>query len=91
MKDFTEAFDDMIKNERWKNKYYKANLRQDWEKLFGPVVSKYTEDIQIIRKKLHLKISSAPMRQELFNERSNIVKQINEYYKEEIIEELVLK
>ncbi len=91
MKDFKDAFDDMLKGERWKNKYYKANLRKDWETLFGPVINKYTEELQIVRKKLHIKVSSAAMRQELFSERSNIVKQINEYYGEEIIEEIVLK
>ncbi len=91
MKDFSEAFNDMLKNERWKNKFYKANLRQDWETLFGAIVNKYTEDIYISNKKLHIKLSSAAMRQELFSERSNIIKQINEHYKEEIITEIVLK
>ncbi len=91
MKDFADAFDDMIRNERWKNKYYKANLRKDWEELFGPVISKYTEDISIVQQKLILKISSAAMRQELFNEKKNIIQQVNKYYNETIITEIVLK
>ncbi len=91
MQDFGDAFDDMLKNQRWKNKYHRANLREDWEKLFGPVISKYTQDLQIIRAKLHITVSSAAMRQELFNERSQILKKVNEYYGEELIKEIVLK
>ncbi len=91
MIDFSDAFDDMIQNEKWKNKYYKANLRKDWEALFGPVVNKYTEDISIVNKKLVLKISSSAMRQELFNERKSIIQQINNHYKEQIITEIHLK
>ncbi len=91
MIDFSEAYDDMLRNEKWKNKYYKANLRKDWEKLFGPVVNKYTEEISIVNKKLIVKVSSAAMRQELFNEKQSIIQQINTYYNEVLIHELVLK
>lgn len=91
MKDFNDAFGDMIRNEKWKSKYYKANLRKDWEKLFGSMINNYTEDLRLVKDRLYITVSSAALRQELFNERESIKKQINDYYEEVIVNEIILK
>ncbi len=91
MKDFKDAFGDMLNNEKWKSKFYKANITKDWETIFGSLISKYTTEIRLSNKKLYVSVSSAPLRQELFNEKEKVIYRINNFYEEEIVQEIILK
>ncbi len=91
MKDFKDAFDDMLHNEKWKSQYFRANIQKDWETIFGSLISKYTTEIRLANKKLYISVSSAPLRQELFNEKEKVIYRINNFYEEEIVKELILK
>lgn len=49
-----------------------------WNTLMGPPIVKYTEKIFVRNKCLYIKITSAPLKQELFYAREKILLRMNE-------------
>lgn len=68
-----------------------AKIRASWEKLMGPTISGYTTDISLRKKTVYLKLSSAPLKQELNMSREKIKNILNEELGEEFIEEVVIR
>ena len=49
-----------------------------WPEVLGPTVARYTGDIKIQNGVLYVHVKSAPLRQELFNCRFQLVKKLQE-------------
>ena len=48
----------------------------EWDKILGPSLAKYTEEVFIHNKKLHIRLNSSTLRQELSFKKSEIVKRL---------------
>ena len=86
-----EAVDSMLKAYRLEDKLLQVKLIDSWEKIMGPTVSHRTVEIKIFGKKLFVKLNSASLRQELFQEREKIVKLLNDEAGGVVIEEIVFQ
>ncbi len=60
-----------------------------WEELMGQSVAKRTELIQIRQKTLFVRLSSAPLKQELSLLKDQIRKRLNEEVGEDVVSEIV--
>ena len=69
-------------------KMLELEVLSKWEKLMGEAVDKRTESKEIRDGVLHLKLNSSVMRDELFQNRSVIIKRINEEAGFEIIHDV---
>jgi len=84
-----EAINEMLKNFRIDNKFLQHKLIASWEKVMGPTVAHRTTKIYFRDKKLFVYLSSAPLREELFNGRDKIIKLLNEEAGAQVIEEII--
>src|SRR4051812_46335785 len=84
-----EAINEMLKNFRIDNKFLQHKLIASWEKVMGSTVANRTTKIYFRDKKLFVYLSSAPLREELFNGRDKIIKLLNEEAGAVVIEEIV--
>ncbi|MCS6991820.1 MAG: DUF721 domain-containing protein [Chitinophagales bacterium] len=85
-----EAVQLLIRQLGLEEKIYERQLRSQWASLFGPAFAKYTETISLRNKKLYLRVNSAPLRQEIWFNRSQLIARIHEAIAPGIVEEVVL-
>jgi hypothetical protein len=62
-----------------------------WEELMGKTIADYTDEIQIIEKKLIITTHMAPLKQELVFQREKIKNRLNEMLNEHAIHEVIIK
>ena len=86
-----EAVDSMLKAYRLDDKMRQVKLIDSWDKIMGPTVANRTVEIKIFDKKLFVKLNSASLRQELFQEREKIKKLLNEEAEAIVIDEIVFQ
>ena len=82
-----ELTSQLFEQKRIKNNILQAQVQNTWEKLMGNNVIKRTNKIFIKENKLIIKLTSAPLKNELNNSKKRIIKQINEIHSE--IQELL--
>ncbi|MBL7792372.1 MAG: DUF721 domain-containing protein [Saprospiraceae bacterium] len=86
-----EALQDLIEAYKLKPKLHQTNIRSTWAELMGPAITKYTSDVKMVGKTLHITIDSAPLRQELSYSREKIKNLLNESLGEEYIQEVIVR
>jgi len=82
-----ELTSQLFEQKRIKNNILQAQVQNTWEKLMVNNVIKRTNKIFIKENKLIIKLTSAPLKNELNNSKKRIIKQINEIHSE--IQELI--
>ena len=82
-----ELTSQLFEQKRIKNNILQAQIQNTWEKLMGNNIIKRTNKIFIKENKLIIKLTSAPLKNELNNSKKRIIKQINEIHSE--IQELI--
>ena len=96
-----EVIQDFLKQSGWESKLDDVKIMTEWDKVLGPSLAKYTKEIfiqnkkafrQFIQnKKLHIRLHSSTLRQELSYKKSEIVKDLNAAVGKEVINDIVLK
>ena len=84
-----QAIDEMLKNFRIDNKFLQHKLIASWETVMGTAVAHRTSKLYFRDKKLFVYLTSAALREELFNARETIIKRLNEEAGALIVEEIV--
>ncbi len=86
-----EAFNELLNTYRLKDKFNEANLINSWGRLMGPAIANRTSEIYIYRKKLYLKLNSAPLKHELSYQKNKLLELLKKEYGDQVIEDIVIK
>lgn len=70
---FDGAFRNFLKNEKIDVKYREKLLVESWEILMGKPISSRTNSIFLSKKTLFVELSSAPLKQELINNKQKVI------------------
>lgn len=84
-----EAIGEWIKRSPLQRKLNELQIIEAYEKAVGPILYKKTKQITIKGNQLHLHFESAPLRAELFQSRSDLLKAINDQFNEPPLLEIV--
>lgn len=68
----------------------KVQVRDAWHKVMGVPIAKYTTDVYLDRGTLYVKLSSAPLRQELNYGKEKIREMLNEELERDLVDKVVL-
>ena len=85
-----EVIDQLIDSYKIRGKMNEVKVQNLWEQLMGQAVAKRTTGISIKDTKLHIKVSSAPLREELLDQREKIMDLMNKELGGRYITEVVL-
>lgn len=85
-----EAFNELLKAYRLKDKFDERLLMQAWPEMMGKTVASRTSGLYIKDKKLFVKITSGPVKSELNMNRTKVLDLIASKFGKGIIEELVI-
>jgi len=67
-----DVIDQLIDSYKIRGKMNEVKVKNIWEQLMGPAIAKRTDSISIKETTLHIKVSSAPLREELMFQREKI-------------------
>lgn len=85
-----EAIEEMLNTFDLKRKYTETQIVHSWDKLMGPTIANRTEKIFISKKKLYIKLTSAPLKQELSMSKNKIIEIFEKEFGKGVIEEIIL-
>ncbi len=86
-----EVIQDFLKQNGWESKLDEVKIITEWDKVLGPSLAKYTQEVFIQNKKLHIRLNSSTLRQELSYKKSDIVNDLNAAVGKEVISDIILK
>jgi predicted nucleic acid-binding Zn ribbon protein len=89
-KSLGEAIREMLEHFRLQDKVDETALIDSWESVVGPMVSKYTKEIFIRKRKLFVRIDSPAVKNELLYLKGDLLKAINKHPDHPIIDEIVI-
>jgi predicted nucleic acid-binding Zn ribbon protein len=68
-----------------------VRIQENWEKLMGKTIARYTQSIQLIDHNLIVTTTVAPLKQELTYSKDKIIKLVNEMLGENIVKEVMIR
>ena len=83
-----EVIDELIDTYKLRGKLNEVRLQHSWEQLMGTAVAKRTEKIYLRNKTLVIRLTSAPLKEELLYSSEKVKKLLNEELGGEYIEEV---
>lgn len=90
-----QSIQDVLKNFISHNKLQggidKVEVKEVWFNLMGNGVANYTEEVELRKDTLYVKLTSAVLREELMFGRDKIIKMINQEIGKEVVKTLVLR
>ncbi|WP_320815125.1 DUF721 domain-containing protein [Flavobacterium sp.] len=90
-----QSIQDVLKNFISHNKLQggidKIEVKEVWFSLMGNGVANYTEEVELRKETLYVKLTSSVLREELMFGREKIIKMINQEIGKEVVKTLVLR
>lgn len=84
-----DALERLIGTYKLRGKLQETQLVANWENVVGKMINKHTRDLFIKGSKLHVKLDSAVVRQELMYARTQLLEKINTELGGNYIEEII--
>ncbi len=73
----------------WTEKMDGVRITNKWEKVVGSIFAKHSTNLYVKNKKLYVFLDSAVLRNELYMERTEIVKKLNSEIGKNVIDEII--
>lgn len=86
-----DALSSFLKSARWQTKIHEIRMQREWEKIMGATIAKYTRDVKLKDGVLIISTDVAPLKQELQFGKEQIINNVNEYFKEKVVKEVVIR
>lgn len=82
---------EIMKSNNWKSRMDAIRLNTEWENIMGKTIAKYTKSLRLQNGVLTIFTDVAPLKQELYVGRQQVMANINEFFQDTIIKEVVIK
>ena len=73
----------------WTEKMDGVRIINSWEQVVGGIFAKHTTNLYVKNKKLYVKLDSSVLRNDLYMERSQLVKKLNDAIGKKVIDEII--
>jgi predicted nucleic acid-binding Zn ribbon protein len=78
----------MYKRYHLDSKLDEMSIEKDWEQIVGKLIAKYTTDITLKSKTLYIKVDNPVLKNEVFLQRNELLRKVNEYYQKVVAEKI---
>jgi predicted nucleic acid-binding Zn ribbon protein len=86
-----EAIQQLLEKSKWKHKVLSIRLEQEWEKIVGTPIARYTDKVFLSGSTLYVYTHVAALKQELYFGKEQLCQRINEYFGETIVQDVLIK
>ncbi len=85
-----DSLNSFLKSARWQTKINEIRIKTEWEKIMGATIARYTRKVKLKDGVLIISTDVAPLKQELQFGKDQIIKNVNEYFKDTVVKEVVI-
>ena len=89
IRNIKSAFGSLLQDYHLEGKYTATLIRNSWERLMGKPIASRTTSISLHRRKLKVRLNSAPLKNELNMSKSRILELLEEEFGKGVVEEIV--
>jgi len=86
-----DSLSSFLKSARWQTKINEIRITTEWEKIMGATIARYTREVKLKDGILIIATDVAPLKQELQFGKEQIIKNVNDYFKDKVVREVVIK
>jgi predicted nucleic acid-binding Zn ribbon protein len=86
-----EALNLLMERSNWKPVIYELRLKEEWPIIVGEMIAKYTRNVILVEKTLIIYTDVAALKQELLYSKEELIKTINNHFKELVINDIQIK
>lgn len=86
-----KLIEELFKQEKWDQRINQIRIEDHWERIMGKTIAKYTYNVYLQRRVLFIQTDLAPLKNELLYAHDQIVKNINDYFKQDLVERVIIK
>jgi predicted nucleic acid-binding Zn ribbon protein len=86
-----EALNLLMERSNWKPVIHELRLKEEWPSIVGEMIAKYTRNVLLVEKTLIIYTDVAALKQELLYSKEELIKTINSYFKELVINDIQIK
>ena len=86
-----EALNLLMERSNWKPVIYELRLKEEWQIIVGEMIAKYTRNVILVEKTLIIYTDVAALKQELLYSKEELIKTINNHFKELVINDIQIK
>jgi predicted nucleic acid-binding Zn ribbon protein len=86
-----DALKRLIAQSGWGEKAQEYRIKEDWEKIMGVTIARYTHQIQLRNKVLVISTDVAPLKHELLLGKENLIQKINQHFGETLIMDIKIR
>ena len=86
-----EALNLLMERSNWKPVIYELRLKEEWPSIVGEMIAKYTRNVLLVEKTLIIYTDVAALKQELLYSKKELIKTINNHFKELVINDIQIK
>ena len=81
----------LMEKSGWKPKAQELRLRDEWETIVGKTIAKYTRTLYLSGETLTIYTDVAALKQELMMGKEQLIKNINDYFGEKVVTNIMIK
>ncbi len=81
----SEAINKMLHSYHLADRVQLADLKNNWEKLFGKTMSKYSKPISLEKGQLKIYVEQAPLKMQINYNKEKVMTIINDYFKIKVV------
>ena len=85
-----DSLNSFLKSARWQTKINEIRIKTEWEKIIGTTIARYTREVKLKEGVLIISTDVAPLKQELQFGKEQIIKNVNDYFKDKVVKEVVI-
>jgi predicted nucleic acid-binding Zn ribbon protein len=86
-----EALNLLMERSNWKPVIYELRLKEEWPSIVGEMIAKYTRNVLLVENTLIIYTDVAALKQELLYSKEELIKTINNHFKELVINDIQIK
>lgn len=86
-----DALSSFLKSARWQTRIHEIRLQREWEKIMGKTIARYTRDVRLREGVLTIATDVAALKQELQFGKAQIITNINEYFREKVVTDVIVR
>ncbi|MBP2832346.1 DUF721 domain-containing protein [Aquimarina sp. U1-2] len=87
----SEVLQDFVTDNKLQVGLDKVAVREVWEKIMGPAITKYTQHLKLDKHTLYVQLTSSVLREELSYGKHKIIDNLNQELGKELIKKIVLR
>ena len=84
-----DAIGQLLRTYQLQGRFNETYLEAFWGKMMGPAIASRTRRLYVRERKLHIEISSAPLRNELVNAKQKLIQLVNRDMGTEVIDDVI--